>query len=260
MTDATNATIDRPAWVELMSQDAAASHQFYSELFGWQVDVSPDPQYAGYAIARLAGEDVAGIGPLPSADAVTAWGLYLGTPDVAALADRVTAAGGSVAVAPFDVGDQGRMAVFQDPAGAYISAWQSHAMRGFGTQAPNTYGWAELNARGVDRALPFYAEVFGWSHRASSMGEGLPPYHEFTIGDESIAGAWEIDPTVPPEVPSYWAVYFSVDDVDRAFQHAMELGASEIVAPQDMPGGRFAIVSDPQGAAFGLLRMETPSA
>jgi predicted enzyme related to lactoylglutathione lyase len=28
-----------------------------------------------------------------------------------------------------------------------------------------------------------------------------------------------------------------------------------MMAPQDFPGGRFAIVSDPQGAAFGLLKL-----
>jgi len=28
-----------------------------------------------------------------------------------------------------------------------------------------------------------------------------------------------------------------------------------MVPAQDMPGGRFAIVSDPQGASFGLLKL-----
>jgi predicted enzyme related to lactoylglutathione lyase len=41
--------------------------------------------------------------------------------------------------------------------------------------------------------------------------------------------------------------------VDAGFRKAIELGAREMVAPQDFPGGRFAIVSDPQGAAFGLM-------
>ena len=59
-------------------------------------------------------------------------------------------------MAPFDVGDQGRMAVFQDPAGAFISAWQGTRMGGFQTNAPNSFSWAELNARGVEKALPFY--------------------------------------------------------------------------------------------------------
>jgi predicted enzyme related to lactoylglutathione lyase len=30
-----------------------------------------------------------------------------------------------------------------------------------------------------------------------------------------------------------------------------------MLEPQDLPGGRFAIVSDPQGAAFGLLKMKS---
>ena len=50
------------------------------------------------------------------------------------------------------------MAVFQDPAGAFISAWQGTRMGGFQTNAPNSFGWAELNARGVDKALPFYTQ------------------------------------------------------------------------------------------------------
>ena len=36
-------------------------------------------------------------------------------------AAAVTAAGGTVVMAGMDVGDQGRMAVFQDPTGAFIS-------------------------------------------------------------------------------------------------------------------------------------------
>ena len=49
--------------------------------------------------------------------------------------------------------------------------------------------------------------------------------------------------------------YFNVDSVDEAFRRALGLGATELVGPSAMPGGRFAIVRDPQGAAFGLLRM-----
>lgn len=59
---------------------------------------------------------------------------------------------------------------------------------------------------------------------------------------------------VPAEVPSYWQIYFNVDDVDAAYARALELGATEMLAPQDFPGGRFAIVSDPPGASFGLLK------
>ena len=38
----------------------------------------------------------------------------------------------------------------------------------------------------------------------------------------------------------------------------LDLGAKEMVAPADFPGGRFAIVSDPQGATFGLMSVQQP--
>ena len=161
---------------------------------------------------------------------------------------------------PFDVGDQGRMAVFQDPSGAFFSAWESRAMRGFGTQAPGTFGWAELNARGSTRPSRSTTTLFGWSAKESQIGDGQATYNEFQQDGQSVAGAWEMDPNVPAEVPSYWTIYFNVDDVDTAFARAVELGASEMVGPQDFPGGRFAIVTDPQGAAFGVIRVESGAA
>ncbi len=258
MTEATAGTTGRPVWVDLSSADPAGSRAFYAALFGWEVEVSPDPRYGGYAMAKVGGKDVAGIGPAQPG-APTAWALYLGTPDAEGLGRRVAAAGGTVVMPAFAVGDIGRMAVFQDPTGAFISAWQpnpmpANAMPGFGGGGPGTYGWAELNARGLDRATPFYEAVFGWTHRTSDIGNGQQ-YTEFQARGESIAGAMEMNPMVPGEVPSYWMVYFAVDDVDASFAKALDAGAREMLAPGDFPGGRFAIVGDPQGAVFGLLKM-----
>jgi predicted enzyme related to lactoylglutathione lyase len=195
-----------------------------------------------------------------SPDAPTAWTIYIGTDDADALAQRVQAAGGTVVAPPFDVGDQGRMATFQDSSGAFISVWQPRAMAGaFESGVPNTFGWAELNARGFHSAKPFYKAVFGWTAK-DTEGAGQP-YTEFQLEGTSIAGGMEMNPMVPAEVPSYWMVYFNVADVDQSFKDATGLRAQEMLAPQDFPGGRFAIVSDPQGAMFGVLKMDpTPPA
>ena len=178
--------------------------------------------------------------------------MYIGTDNVDELAKRVQAAGGTVAAPPYDVGDQGRMAVFSDPSGAFISAWQPAQMSQFVAGKPNAFGWAELNARGLDRAVAFYETVFGWTHSTSPFGDGQE-YTSFEHDGQPIAGALEMSPEIPADVPSNWLIYFTVDDVDAGFRKAIELGAREMVAPQDFPGGRFAIVSDPQGAAFGLM-------
>jgi predicted enzyme related to lactoylglutathione lyase len=145
------------------------------------------------------------------------------------------------------------MAVFADPAGAFFGAWQADTMDGFHAEGPGTFGWAELNSRGIDVALPFYTGLFGWGTHASDMPDGSK-YVEFQVDGKSVAGATAMSAMVPAQVPSYWLVYFAVDDVDAAFAKVLELGGSEMLRPMDFPGGRFAIVADPEGAAFGLLR------
>ena len=254
MSDARTAIANKPLWVDLGSTDPDGSRAFYSEALGWQIDVSDDPQYGGYAVASLRGGPVAGMGPSMAPGAPSAWSVYIGTSDAEALASSVTAAGGTVVMPPFAVGDQGRMAVFQDPSGAFLSAWEPNTMHGFGADGEGTYAWAELNARGADKAEPFYMSAFGWTVKHTAP-EGMPPYAEFQLDGHSVAGAMEMSPMVPAEVPSYWLVYFGVDDVDAAAARATGAGAREMVTPQDFAGGRFAILTDPQGAAFGLLRL-----
>jgi predicted enzyme related to lactoylglutathione lyase len=255
MAETTTKLTNQVAWVDLASKDAEASRTFYSSLFGWDVQVNPDPQYGGYARAKLGGNDAAGIGPAQDPNAPPAWSIYIGTDDLADLAQRVTAAGGTVIAPPFPVGDQGQMAVFQDPTGAFISAWQAAQMGGFQTTGESAFGWAELNTRGIDQATEFYGTVFGWTHDTMPSGGGeMPDYTTFYLSGDRVAGAMPMDAAMPEAVPSYWMPYFVASDVDGAFDRAKALGAQEMVPPTDFPGGRFAIVSDPQGAMFGLMR------
>ena len=258
MAQTATAIINKPAWVELTTPDVEASRAFYSRIFGWQIDVSADPQYGGYAIAKAGADDAAGIGPKQSPDAPTAWGLYIGTDDVDQLAQRVTENGGTVTAPPFDVGDQGRMAVFADPIGAVISAWQGARMGGFAAHRTNAFGWAELNARGLERAIPFYEAIFGWTHETNEASDGVPAYTQFQLGDEQLAGAFEMSDEMPAGVPSFWSIYFDVDDVDATARAVTENGGTITVQPQSYFGGRFAIVVDPQGASFGLFKSSNP--
>ena len=249
---------NRPAWVDLATSDPEASRNFYTQMFGWDIQVSPDPQYGGYAMAVDAGVGVAGIGPKQDPNAPSAWSLYIGTDDADVLAKRVTDNGGKVVMAPFAVGDQGRMAVFQDPSGGFISAWQASGMRGFVSHQFGAFDWGELNARNVQSVLPFYEKTFGWQVRTMQSDPSRPPYNEFQLEGESILGAWEMNPMVPETVPSYWQIYFKVDDLEAWHARALQLGGRELVAPQAMPGGRFSIAMDPQGASFGMLHFEAP--
>lgn len=255
MADTGVGVAGRPIWADLATADPEGSRTFYARLLGWHAEANPDPQYGGYAVATLDGKAVAGIGPKMSAEAPTAWSIYIGADDIDALGARIRDAGATIIVPNLAVGTQGRMAVYQDPSGAFISAWQPGDMAGYEAQGAGALGWPELNARGIDRVIPFYGRVFGWTTRTSPMGEGQPSYTEFLLDGQSIAGGMEMSPMVPAEVASYWLAYFAVADVDASYRMALDLGAREMLGPQDSPGGRFAIVSDPQGATFGLLAM-----
>src|SRR5438132_11869172 len=114
MAEAKTAIANKPAWVDLSSSDPAGSREFYAKLFGWKVEVNPDPQYGGYALAKIGGKDVAGIGPKMSPDAPTAWLVYIASADAADTVKKAKAAGGNVLGEPMQGGPQGSMALMQD--------------------------------------------------------------------------------------------------------------------------------------------------
>ena len=255
MAEAKTAVAHKPVWTDLSTSDPKAAGKFYSAVFGWNVEVNPDPQYGGYALAKIHGKDVAGIGPKQMDEAPTAWTVYIGTSNAAETAKKAEAAGGKIIVPDMEVGDQGHMAIIQDPSGAYLGLWQAGKMQGSQSTGSNAMGWAELNACGFEKAEPFYKKLFGWGEKKTpAVGEN-PEYTEFQLHGESIAGGMEMNPMVPAQVPSYWMVYFNVDDVDATHRTAVESGARELVPPIDFPGGRMSIVSDPEGAAFGLMTL-----
>ena len=241
-----------PGWIDL-GTDVLGAKAFYSSLFGWDTaDAGPVEQTGGYGFFLKEGRQVGGYGPQQN-PGPPSWTTYVIVPDADAIAAEVTAAGGSVVVPTMAVMDQGSLAVFSDPTGAIFSVWQPDRHHGAQVvREPGAFSWVELSTRDTAAAKAFYEAVFGWSARDSDAG-GMA-YTEFQVDGESIAGMMEMAPDVPDEVPSYWMVYFEVEDVDGAVTQATSLGASTVAPAMDFPGGRFAILTDPQGAMFGVLR------
>ena len=110
--------------------------------------------------------------------------------------------------------------------------------------------WYELSTRKPEEAGKFYGGLLGWTLAKAPM-EGFD-YYLASAGEAMVAGMM-----APPDsaMPTYWMIYFAVDDTDGAVRAMSGDGAMVIVPPTDIPGtGRFAILTDPQGAAFGLLQ------
>lgn len=243
-----------PCWVDI-GTDLEPAKAFYTALFGWSTaDAGPVELTGGYGFfTTAAGKNLAGYGPQQN-PGPPFWASYISVTDADETAAKVEAAGGTVVMAPMDVMDAGRMAVFQDTEGAFFSAWRpgNHIGSQVVTE-PNAYTWNELNTRDPEAAKAFYAAVFGWGERTST-GDAMT-YTEWQLGGESIGGMMEMPPMVPAEVPPYWLVYFAVEDTDAAVAKALELGGQAMVAGMDTPAGRIGVLSDPQGAVFAVITL-----
>jgi uncharacterized protein len=242
-----------PNWVDLQTSDQDAAKAFYSGLFGWTYDDQPMPQGPVYSMAMLGGHPVAAIAPqspeLAAAGAPPMWNTYLAVDSVDEAAGKVEAAGGKVGMAPFDVMDAGRMAFVLDPSGAAVALWQANQHIGATlVNEPGTVTWNELITTDPG-VVSFYADVVGLTTSTMDMGAGA--YTLFEVGGQMVGGT--VAPQMPG-VPNHWHVYFAVADADAAAAQAAATGGAVIVAPFDTPVGRIAVLSDPQGAVFSILK------
>jgi predicted enzyme related to lactoylglutathione lyase len=185
------------------------------------------------------------------------WLSYVSVTDVDESVAKAKAEGATLLKEPFDVMTVGRMAVVQDPTGAVFALWQAKDHKGAGIyNVPNTFCWNELGTNDTQKAGEFYSNVLGWSRDTQNFGP--MEYTMFKNGDRGAGGMYKITPEMGP-IPPHWLVYFAVDDCDAKAQRATELGARVMKPADDIPGvGRFAILLDPQGAAFAIIKLENP--
>jgi uncharacterized protein len=243
-----------PSWVDLATPDLPAAVSFYRDLFEWDPD-DQGPEAGGYTIFRMGGEPISGAGPVMMEGQPTAWTTYVSVADADAAVAKAKEAGATVFLEPMDVMDVGRMAVFADPTGAAIAVWQPKEHKGAGiVNEPGALCWNELASRDTAAAQTFYRGVFGWD--AASIDMGDMQYFEWKLGDNTIGGMMPMPTEVPAEVPSYWMAYFAVADCEAAVAKASKSGGGVTVPPTDIPAGRFAVLSDPQGAMFGVIQLK----
>ena len=112
--------------------------------------------------------------------------------------------------------------------------------------------WNEFLTRDYDGAKEFYAKLFGYTY--TDIGEGDMQYSTIEVGGNTVGGIGALPAQVPAGVPPHWRVYFAVDDADATAEKIVALGGAVQRPPMDMPYGRHADVSDPQGAHFSIIK------
>jgi hypothetical protein len=247
------------SWADLGTTDAAAAKQFYTRLFGWQAHDMPAGPEGVYVMLTLHDKEVAALYEMGAEhrppDMPPHWNSYISVDDLDATTEKVASLGGTVLAPPMDVMEAGRMAMVQDPTGAVFALWQPRQHIGAKlVNMPGALSWNELLTTDTAKASAFYTALFGWETQTIPSPSGSP-YTTFSNQGRMAGGMLQIEPDWG-EIPSSWTVYFAVEDCDATVELARELGGSPQMPPTDIPDvGRFAVLQDPQGAFFTVIKM-----
>src|SRR3954452_3857086 len=143
------------SWADVTTTDQDSAKRFYSGLFGWEADDQPVGDGVYYSMMRLDGRNVAAVSPQPQqqreAGVPSMWNNYVTVESADAAAERAAELGATVHAPPFDVLEAGRMAVIQDPQGAFFMVWEPRQMFGAAlVNEPGALCWNELASNDLD--------------------------------------------------------------------------------------------------------------
>jgi predicted enzyme related to lactoylglutathione lyase len=122
--------------------------------------------------------------------------------------------------------------------------------------------WHELMTTDIEAAKKFYQKVIGWGTQKWDVKNDVTPpeYMMWMAGEQPVGGLM----LLPEEAkamgaPPHWMSYMAVPDVDATVKKAKSLGANVYVEPETVPEvGRFAVMSDPDGAVFAVMTPDGP--
>lgn len=235
-------------WIELATSDRQAATDFYTKLFGWTVQEVPMEPGNPYILLQKNGTNAAALYTRRAPNIPPNWMSYVAVNDVDASAEKVKSLGGNIVAGPFDVMDFGRMAFAMDAGGAAFALWRWLRPASYIRDEANTLCWNELLTKDTKGAEKFYTSLFPWT------AKGGADYTEWHLGGRGIGGM--ID-KLPEGAPPMWVPYFQVDDADAIVDAAKSHGARVYMGPIDFPDvGRFALLADPQGATFYVIKLQ----
>jgi hypothetical protein len=110
--------------------------------------------------------------------------------------------------------------------------------------------WHELLTPNKASAHDFYSKAVGWTKQAWDQD---PSYTMFAAPSGPLGASIEARDAAP-----HWRPYIGTPDVDATVAAATRLGAKVTSPPTSLPNaGRYAVLSDPQGATFGIHSSST---
>jgi uncharacterized protein len=240
-------------WVNMLTPQPADACAFFGELLGWTYAEMPG---MGYTIL-VNGSPIGGLfdvnGPGTPEGTKPILGVMVKVLSADDASAKVSELGGT-ARAPFDIMEQGRMAVCFDPLGAEFDVWQAKKGRGMDVDK-NVQGapsWFDTLTTDLAKTEKFYSALFGWTAERQAI-PGVT-YTVFKRGHEYVAGALHVTPDMHAQAKR-WVTHFTVKDVEQSARTAQRLGGTLRTTVRNAGDfGRFCAITSPQGVPFAVIQ------
>jgi predicted enzyme related to lactoylglutathione lyase len=242
-------------WFDLFTHDLQAARHFYEELFGWSFYPVESGRKSVNTIIRE------GI-PIANATQIdrkknkvrkSRWLSYLSVEDVDRSTKLVEQYNGTIYMRPKELPNRGRVAVVKDPQGAVFAM-----VTVLGGDPPdqemmeNFWMGSELWTSHMDSALNFYQVLVGYEQKMVDVGTESK-YCLMVKDGQPRAGMVKIP---WDDVKPNWVPYIAVEDVMAIADKVKQLGGILLIEPdKKVREGRVAIISDPNGAVFGVQQL-----
>ena len=125
-----------------------------------------------------------------------------------------------------------------------------------GISSPGKFIWFDLATPDIANQQAFYRNVFGWSFQSPTRTEDK--YSLVMNAGKAIAGIFNVEPPGGEQDGATWIALMSVDDLEQTLNLVKASGGTVEQGPVKVAQrGQHALIKDPAGALFGLLKSDS---
>ncbi|MFV0576501.1 MAG: VOC family protein [Vibrio sp.] len=236
-------------WRDLATTAPEKVKPFYHNVFGWDYQTVSDD----YSLITYQGNYIAGIAKMPANNSTNYWMPVISTNDIDLTLLKSEQAGGKTLLGNTNLKGRGEFAVIQDPQGAVFSVLNT--VSGDPKALPKLNGswmWQEVWSEDTVKSHNFYQKLGHFTYNTKKFGSHEYPY--LSISDQPSFGFVQKPNS---EVPTTWANYIKVADVDATVAKVKQNGGDVLMMPTaKVRNGTVAIIRDPAGAGLVIQEMK----
>ena len=122
--------------------------------------------------------------------------------------------------------------------------------------------WYDLITSDPAAAKRYYPALFNWKVESFPFSSPDQPYDMWSVNGNTLGGVGKLSEQMRAKgLESHWMPSVHVNNIDETASKALSLGGRVMAGPMDIPEtGRYAVLTDPQGAMIAIFEANGPFA